>query len=157
MDVIQPITLAKTLKITSDFPKGLSSDSESDTDTKVVEVAAVPRVHKYLQRFTITREKDALIVTLKDEISTLELSIKKLEKERRVLFRRLKSADHKNDITFPGPPHQLPDKQKRFNLSYGVMSSMGKYYPCIGDDNCALLLLDMWRDETIYDADGAGR
>ena len=53
-DVIQPIILPKTLKITSDCSRSSSSGSESDTDTNVNKVAAVHRVRKYVQRNMVT-------------------------------------------------------------------------------------------------------
>ena len=71
------------------------------------------------------------------------------------MFRKLKSAKHKDDITSPVLPHKLPDKQQRFDLACAIISFVKKYYPHKGDDNRALLLLYMLRDGTVYGADGA--
>lgn len=142
-DVIQPNNLPLTSKNTSDSPKSSSSDSESDSDVQVVEVAAVPKVRKFFQRVSVARKNDTLIEKLKDEISTLELSVKSLQNERRILFRKLQYAKEKDDITSPVLPHKLPNKQKRYNLACEIISSVKKYYPRTGDGNRASLLLDM--------------
>ena len=131
------------------------SECESDTDPQVVEVARGPVVRKYFQRVSTARVKDALISQLNDKISTLELSVTKLETERRLLYRKLKFANAKDDFTSTVLPHQLPEERKRFNLSCEIISSVKKYYPRTGDDNRALVLLDMLRDGTIYGIDGA--
>ena len=52
------------------------------------------------------------------------------------------------------PHHRLPPNEKITQISIEIMGIIKNFYPCKKGNNCALLLLDLLRDGSIYGEHG---